>query len=95
MRRLDAGGFLTDAAQVFCLAAIGLVIAERGLLTADWTFATHRTLSSLDSFARLEPLGDLAANPGPIASVNLRRGASYFLVFSFCFLASGLCVLDL
>ena len=52
----EAGGFLANAAQVLGLAALGLVIAERGLLTADFTFTTHRNrllataLSASDRF---------------------------------------------
>jgi len=37
----QASGLLADAAQVLGLAALGLVIAERGLLAADFAFTTH------------------------------------------------------
>src|SRR5579883_701025 len=76
-----AGGFLAHAAEVFRFAALGLMVAERGLLATDGTFAAHRTASW---FPNLET----HRRPGrPSPQDRLGLG------FSLSFLDSGLCVL--
>ena len=81
----DSRRLASHAAQVLCLAALGLVIAERRFLATDGALATHGNNSSLfRSFASAAlPVKQREA----VRQLSDRR---YFLVFSFSFFARGL-----
>ena len=48
----DTGRLLADAAQVLGFSALGLVIAERRLLSTDFALASHRIVSSPSRLSR-------------------------------------------